>query len=135
MVRMIREKIGRNVLKQKRPYGGPGLGYNKEKYQASVEIRKRYPIKQYIIERTPGGGKGPADYKVFVKQPDWSKGSCVAVIQVKSSAYVKGAYYDKHDIERLRKSARGHGRQCRAFFLLIEHGRTKWIDAFAPNQI
>lgn len=119
--------------KKVRQYGGPGYGYRKEVGQALTEIKKLYPVKKYIPERTPGGGKGPADYKVFERQPNGSKGSCVAAIQVKSSAYVNNAQYDKHDIERLRRSARAHGRQCRALFLLIEHGRARWIDAFTLN--
>ena len=132
---MPRKKIGRSVLKQKRRYGGPRYGYEKEKYDAYDEIRKYYPVRKFIIERTWGGGKGAADYKVFERLSNGSKGHCIAVIQVKASPYIEGARYTKYDITRLRMSASHHRPKCDAYLLLLERGKPTWIDAFTLREI
>jgi len=110
-----------------RKYGGPKYGYKKEK-EAINEIRKVFPRNKYIIVHIPGG-KGPADYKVYNKRSDGSKGKCVAVIQVKSSSRIGGASYSRFDRERLLKSAARHSPVCVPYFLLLERGKPRWVHA------
>lgn len=101
-------------------------GLRKEK-EALSTIRNRFPTTSYIIEHRPAS-RGAADYKVFNKLSDGSKGACVAVIQVKTSKSVGGARHTSKDIERLRKSAAAHGGRCVALFLLIERDHAEWVQ-------
>jgi len=113
--------------RKRRKYGGPGYGYRTEEGEALDEIRCEFPRNRYIIEHSPGS-RGPADYKVFNRLSDKSKGKCVAVIQVKASPYIGGTYIDPYSIMRLRKSASQYGSRCHAWFLCIEHGKPKWYE-------
>ena len=113
------------MAKRKRKYGGPKYGFTKERLQAPREIRKLYPASKFIVKRSPGS-RGATDFKVFRKLQNGAQGSCVAAIQVKASARVSGAKYDRRDVMRLRMSASHHSPRCTALFLLLERGESRW---------